>query len=60
LLGGALLPGTVARVAYLFACAAAYLPIAWFGLVTATERQAVRRIIRRSMTTIDDSSRQAA
>jgi len=60
LLGGALLPGTVARVAYLFACAAAYLPIAWFGLVTATERQAVRRIVRRSMTTVDDSSRQAA
>jgi len=60
LLVGALLPGTVPRMAYLFACGAAYLPIAWFGLVTANERQAVRRIMRRSMTTIDDSSRQAA
>jgi O-antigen/teichoic acid export membrane protein len=60
LLVGALLPGTVPRVAYVFACAAVYLPVAWFGLVTAGERDAVRRMLRRSMTTIDDPSRQAA
>lgn len=60
LLVGALLPSTMTRVAYLSACAAVYLPVAWFGLVTENERQAVRRIMRRSMTTIDDSSRQAA
>jgi hypothetical protein len=60
LLVGALLPGTVARVAYVFACAAVYLPVAWFGLVTAGERDAVRRLLHRSLTTIDDPSRQAA
>jgi O-antigen/teichoic acid export membrane protein len=60
LLVGALLPGTVPRVAYVFACAAVYLPVAWFGLVTAGERDTVRRMLRRSMTTIDDPSRQAA
>jgi len=37
-----------------------YLPVAWFGLVTAGERDTVRRMLRRSMTTIDDPSRQAA
>jgi O-antigen/teichoic acid export membrane protein len=59
LLIGALLPSATARIAYLFAAAAIYLPIAWFGLVTASERQAVRRLTRRSIT-MDDPSRQAA
>ena len=59
LLVGALLPGTTARIAYLFAAATIYLPIAWFGLVTPSERQAVRRLARKSMA-IDDPSRQPA
>jgi O-antigen/teichoic acid export membrane protein len=57
---GALLPGTTARIAYVFAAGAVYLPVAWFGLITPSERQAVRRIMRRSVSTIDDPSRQAA
>jgi hypothetical protein len=60
LLVGAMLPGTMARIAYVFAAAAVYLPVAWFGLITPSERQAVRRLMRRSMPTIDDPSRQAA
>jgi len=57
---GALLHGTAVRIAYVFAAAAVYLPVAWFGLVTSSERQAVRRVMRRSLTTIDDPPRQAA
>jgi O-antigen/teichoic acid export membrane protein len=60
LLVGALLPGTAARIAYVFASAAVYLPVAWFGLVTPSERQALRRILRRPVRAIDDPSRQAA
>jgi O-antigen/teichoic acid export membrane protein len=60
LLVGALLPTSASRLAYIFVAAAVYLPLAWFGLVTPGERQAARRIMRRSMTPIDDSSRQAA
>jgi O-antigen/teichoic acid export membrane protein len=57
---GARLSGTPARIAYVFAAAAVYLPVAWFGLVTPSERQAVRRLMRRSVGAIDDPSRQAA
>jgi O-antigen/teichoic acid export membrane protein len=60
LLVGAMLPGTAARIAYVFAAAAVYLPVAWFGLVTPSERRAVWRIVRRSVGTIDDPTRQAA
>jgi O-antigen/teichoic acid export membrane protein len=60
LLVGAMLPSTAARIAYVFAAAAVYLPVAWFGLVTPSERRAVWRIMRRSVGTIDDPTRQAA
>jgi len=60
LLVGAFLPGTAARVAYVVAVAMVYPPIAWFGLVRSSERGAVRRLMHRSMSAIDDPSRQAA
>jgi len=60
LLVGALLPSSAARVAYVSVAAVVYLPLAWFGLVTPGERHAARRIVRRSMAPIDDSSRQVA
>ena len=60
LLVGAVLQSSAARIAYVFAAAAVYLPVAWFGLVTQGERRAVRGLLRRSMTPIDDPSRQVA
>lgn len=60
LLVGALIPATAARIAYVFAAAAVYVPVAWLGLLTPSERDTMRRLMRRSVSTIEDPSRQAA
>ena len=53
--------------AQLIACAplivialAVYIPLAWYGLITAEERQSVRDIVRGSLSTLEESTRQAA
>jgi O-antigen/teichoic acid export membrane protein len=60
LLVGALLPGTLTRVGFVVVSLAVYLPMAWYGLITPDERQSVRDMMRGSLATIGESSRQAA
>jgi O-antigen/teichoic acid export membrane protein len=49
LVAGALLQTTAARLAFALTALAVYLPIAWFRLIRAGEREAVMQLIRRAV-----------
>jgi O-antigen/teichoic acid export membrane protein len=60
LLAGALVPGTAMRLSFLALVLTVYLPVAWFGLITAEERESIRGIMRGSVAGLDETSRQIA
>lgn len=60
LLTGALVPGTAMRLSFLALVLTVYLPVAWFGLITAEERESIRGIMRGSVAGLDETSRQIA